>query len=102
MAQLLTGMVLFTDFTPRTSCASFVTRDFSASEAASPVMLITPSTVVTFVLTALVPLWLRSAYFTWLVMEASSIFSPTVVPGAGASLTTMSFLTYFTQSMSLA
>ncbi len=34
--QLLTVMSLVTDFVPRTSRASFVTRDFSASELASP------------------------------------------------------------------
>src|SRR3954471_23671454 len=68
--QLLIVMPLLTDFTPRTSCASLVTRAFSAAELASPVMRIVPSRVTTLVLSALVDLWLSSAYFTWLVIEA--------------------------------
>ena len=55
-AQFFTIMLFSTDFTPRTSWASFVTSDFSASELATPVMRTTPSVVVTLVLRALVDL----------------------------------------------
>src|SRR4051812_8142961 len=71
--QLLTVMPLLTDFTPRTSWASLVTRDFSASEAASPLRTTLPSVVTILSRTALVDFWLISARFTWEVIEASSI-----------------------------
>src|SRR4051812_7501227 len=47
--QAFTTMSLVTDFAPRTSEASFVTSDFSASELASPVTWTTPSVVVILV-----------------------------------------------------
>ena len=63
-SAFLTVMSFVTDLVPRTSWASLVTRDFSAAELASPVTRTTPSLVVTLVFSALVVLWLRSAYFT--------------------------------------
>src|SRR5687767_9843910 len=68
--QVFTTMSLVTDFAPRTSWASLVTRAFSAADAALPVTRTTPSVVVTLVLSARVDLWLSSAYFTWLVIDA--------------------------------
>src|SRR5450631_3909101 len=102
--QPLTVMSLTTDFTPRVSWASFVTRAFSASESATPEMLTTAFSVTTFVERALVARWLRREYLTCDVIEASSTSSPAVeveVPGAGAT-TTISFLTDLTLSISFA
>src|SRR5450756_2022464 len=69
---------LFTLFTPFTSLTSLVTRSFSAALRALPDIVITPSFVSTLVLRALVERWNSNVILTWAVMNASSIFPPTL------------------------
>ena len=83
---------LLTRLTPCMSLTSLATRSFSAAFLSLPPTVTTPRFVVTVVLRALVERWNNNAILTWAVMEASSIFSPTVRVGFFDDFDTVSSL----------